>query len=56
MGLGLAAAEAVCGWRFRPATLDGEPVKVYYVLTVNFEVEKGPPPLISQPWTAGPLS
>jgi hypothetical protein len=26
-----------------------EPVKLYYVLTVNFKVEKGPPPLISNP-------
>lgn len=49
MGLDLAAVESLCGWRFKPATLKGEPVKVYYVLTVNFKVEKGPPPLISNP-------
>jgi len=49
LGLGLSAVEAVCGWRFKPATLKGEPVKVYYVLTVNFKIEKGPPPLISNP-------
>jgi TonB family protein len=49
MGLDLAATEAVCGWRFKPATLEGEPVKVYYVLTVNFKVEKSPPPPISNP-------
>jgi protein TonB len=47
MGLDLAAIESLCGWRFKPATLKGEPVKVYYVLTVNFKVEKGPPPPIS---------
>jgi protein TonB len=23
-------------WRFEPARLEGKPVKVYYVLTVNF--------------------
>ena len=49
LGLGLSAVEAICGWRFKPATLKGDPVKVYYVLTVNFKVEKGPPPLISNP-------
>jgi TonB family protein len=49
LGLGLSAVEAVCGWRFKPATLQGQPVKVYYVLTVNFTVEKGPPPAISNP-------
>jgi TonB family protein len=49
MGLDLAASEAVCGWRFKPASLDGQAVKVYYVLTVNFKVETGPPPSISNP-------
>jgi TonB family protein len=48
-GLGLAAIDAICGWRFKPATLKGEPVPVYYVLTVNFNVQKGPPPAISNP-------
>lgn len=42
LGLGLSALEAACDWRFKPATLKGEPVKVYYVLTVNFSVQKGP--------------
>jgi TonB family protein len=41
-GLGLAAADAICGWSFKPATLEGEPVRVYYVLTVNFELQKTP--------------
>ncbi|HET9211423.1 MAG TPA: TonB family protein [Thermoanaerobaculia bacterium] len=49
LGLDLSAMEAVCGWRFKPATLKGEPVKVYYVLTVNFSVQKGLPPPISEP-------
>lgn len=43
LGLGLSALETVCRWRFKPATLKGEPVKVYYVLTVNFSVQKTPP-------------
>jgi outer membrane biosynthesis protein TonB len=33
-----SALDAVCDWRFKPATLDGRPVKVYYTLTVNFEI------------------
>jgi TonB family protein len=49
MGLDLSAMEAVCNWRFKPAILKGEPVKVYYVLTVNFQLQKGPPPAISNP-------
>jgi TonB family protein len=49
MGLSLSAMEAVCGWRFKPATRKGEPVKVYYVLTVSFSVQKEPPPAISNP-------
>lgn len=42
LGLDVSALYAVCGWRFKPATLKGEPVRVYYVLTVNFKIEKGP--------------
>jgi hypothetical protein len=34
--LTLAALEALGTWRFRPATLDGKPVRVYFILTVNF--------------------
>ena len=32
-----AALDALRQWRFDPARLDGQPVKVYYVLTVNFK-------------------
>jgi TonB family protein len=39
MGLDRAALEAVQNWRFKPATLQGRPVKVYYTLTVNFQVQ-----------------
>ena len=49
-GLGLAALDAICHWRFKPATLNGEPVKVYYVLTVNFKIDKTPgPPKLQHP-------
>jgi TonB family protein len=49
MGLGLSALEAICGWRFKPAMMKGEPVKVYYVVTVNFSLQKAPPPATSNP-------
>lgn len=39
MGLDRAALDAVQNWRFKPATLQGRPVKVYYTLTVNFQVQ-----------------
>lgn len=42
MGLDKAAVEAVKTWKFKPATLEGKPVKVYYVLTVNFQVDNSP--------------
>jgi TonB family protein len=37
-GLGEAAREAVQRWRFRPATYRGEPIDVYYTVTVNFRL------------------
>lgn len=37
-GLGDAAREAVSRWRFRPATFQGEPIDVYYTVTVNFRL------------------
>jgi TonB family protein len=41
MGLDQSAVEAAKTWKFKPATLDGRPVPVYYVLTVNFQVSGG---------------
>lgn len=41
MGLSEAAVEAVQTWKFKPATLDGRPVPVYYTLTVNFQLSGG---------------
>ena len=38
-GLGDAAREAVEQWRFRPATYHGEPIDVYYTVTVNFRLQ-----------------
>lgn len=43
--LSLSALEAVRGWKFKPATLDGTPVKVFYSLTVNYSV-----PVCSNPF------
>ena len=37
-GLGDAARDAVSRWRFRPATYKGEPIDVYYTVTVNFRL------------------
>lgn len=39
-----AALEAVRRWVFQPATLENDPVKVYYTLTVNFQVGNRPGP------------
>ena len=38
MGLDRAALDAVAKWKFKPATLAGKPVKVFYALTVNFSL------------------
>lgn len=37
-GLGEAARQAVSQWRFRAATYRGEPIDVYYTVTVNFRL------------------
>jgi TonB family protein len=41
MGLDRAAVEAVKTWKFAPAVRHGVPVPVYYVLTVNFQIDEG---------------
>ncbi|HEX7708020.1 MAG TPA: TonB family protein [Thermoanaerobaculia bacterium] len=38
-GLGNEARRAVSRWRFRPATYRGEPIDVYYTVTVNFRLQ-----------------
>jgi protein TonB len=38
MGLDASAVEAVRQWRFRPATLHGRPVAVFFRLTVTFRL------------------
>jgi TonB family protein len=37
-GLDQAAADAVRRWKFRPGTLNGQPVDVIFNLTVNFKL------------------
>jgi periplasmic protein TonB len=39
-GLDRAAVDAIEQWRYKPATLAGQPVKVYFVLTVNFTIQR----------------
>jgi protein TonB len=38
-GLAEAAVATVRTWRFKPATLEGKPVPVYYNFTVNFSLQ-----------------
>jgi len=38
-GLGESARDAVERWTFRPATYRGEPIDVYYTVTVNFKLQ-----------------
>lgn len=40
LGLDQASLEAVRTWKFKPARFEGRPVKVYYTLTVNFQVKR----------------
>lgn len=39
MGLDRASEEAVSQWRFEPARRDGEPVAVFYNMTINFRLD-----------------
>ncbi len=39
MGLNEAAIDAVSKWKFKPATLRGKPVAVYYNLTIFFHLQ-----------------
>ncbi len=39
-----AAVAAVKQWRYRPATLDGAPVPVYFTIVVTFQLESAPDP------------
>jgi TonB family protein len=43
-GLDQAAVDAVKQWTFKPATLEGKPVDVYFNLTINFKLATPPPP------------
>lgn len=35
-----AALDSVSRWKFKPATQDGEPIKVYYTLTIRFTLDE----------------
>ncbi|MGD2114415.1 MAG: energy transducer TonB [Acidobacteriota bacterium] len=35
-----ASREAIGGWTFEPARLDGDPVSVFYTLTINYRLDK----------------
>ena len=52
-----AALEAVRHWTFQPATVDGEPVNVFFNLTINFRLvaeEDKPQPSPRVPLSIGP--
>jgi protein TonB len=38
-GLDQQALNAIRAWKFKPGTLNGQAVRVYYNLTVNFQIE-----------------
>ena len=38
-GLTESAVETVRSWRFKPATLEGKPVPVHYMITISFSVQ-----------------
>ncbi len=40
LGLDQAAVDAVKQWKFRPGTMNGEPVDVIFMLTVNFRLDE----------------
>ncbi len=42
LGLTEAAVTAVKQWRFRPTLVNGRPVELLYVVTVNFELNSAP--------------
>jgi TonB family protein len=39
MGLDKAAVDALMKWKFKPATLSGQPVNVRYVVTIKFALQ-----------------
>jgi TonB family protein len=49
MGLDRAALDAVRDWVFAPARLEGHPVKVFFTLTIHFELAPPPPPAAPPP-------
>jgi TonB family protein len=41
-GLAQASIDALKQWRFEPATLDGQPVDAFYIMTMNFQLDSPP--------------
>jgi protein TonB len=39
MGLDQSAINALKQWKFKPGTLNGQAVPVYYNLTINFQIQ-----------------
>lgn len=39
LGLTEAAVDAVQSWRYRPATLNGEPISVFFNISINFRLQ-----------------
>lgn len=39
-GYDAGVLDAICDWRFKPSTWKGQPIKVYYTLTFNFQVQR----------------
>jgi len=54
MGLTEAAVEAVSQWRYEPVILDGQPVPVTLVVTVNFRLETDGPQSTTE-WQGRPV-
>jgi TonB family protein len=47
-GLDLSALDTVCGWRYKPATLDGQPIRTRFLLTIDFRVQDSTSPAPSR--------
>ncbi len=48
-----AAIDAVQQWKYKPATLHGRPVKVYFTVVVNFTLHDGTPAFATVPAVPG---
>ncbi len=44
LGLDLSTLDTVCGWRYKPATRDGQPIRTHFLLTITFQIGDSTPP------------